>query len=85
MAQSSHARTSNAMSDPKNKAGDQIRSAAEDASDRATRHVRQAGEGMQQVAGNMKSAIDMSLKEQPLATLGMAAAVAFLLGALWKR
>ena len=45
---------------------------------------RDAGERVQEVAGNMKGAIDRSLKDQPMATLAMAAVLGFVLGALWK-
>jgi ElaB/YqjD/DUF883 family membrane-anchored ribosome-binding protein len=37
-----------------------------------------------EVAGNFKRAVDKSVKEQPMATLVMAAAIGFVLGALWK-
>jgi ElaB/YqjD/DUF883 family membrane-anchored ribosome-binding protein len=37
-----------------------------------------------EVAGNLKSAVDKSVKDQPIVTLAMAAAVGFVLGALWK-
>lgn len=42
------------------------------------------GEGMQEVAGNMKSALDRSIRDQPMATLAVAAAVGFVLGAIWE-
>lgn len=45
---------------------------------------REAGERVNQVAGNMKTAIDKSLKEQPLTTLAMAVVAGFVVGALWK-
>jgi ElaB/YqjD/DUF883 family membrane-anchored ribosome-binding protein len=41
-------------------------------------------EGVQEVASNMKSAIDKSLREQPMATVAMAAIVGFVLGTIWK-
>jgi ElaB/YqjD/DUF883 family membrane-anchored ribosome-binding protein len=37
-----------------------------------------------EVAGNFKRAVDKSVKEQPMTTLVMAAAIGFVLGALWK-
>lgn len=46
-----------------------------------------AGEAKQQVeemAGNVKGAIDKSVKDQPLTTLLIAGAVGFVVGALWK-
>ncbi|MGL4812774.1 MAG: DUF883 family protein, partial [Beijerinckiaceae bacterium] len=44
----------------------------------------EVGEQVSKVAGNMRSAIDKSVNEQPMTTLLMAAAVGFVLGALWK-
>lgn len=34
--------------------------------------------------GAMRNAVDTSLKQQPIATLAIAGALGFLLGALWK-
>lgn len=45
---------------------------------------REAGERVQKVAGNFKTAVDKSVREQPTATLVVAAALGFVLGALWK-
>ena len=45
---------------------------------------REVGEDVQAVAGNIKSAVDTSVKEQPMATIAVAAALGFVLGALWK-
>jgi ElaB/YqjD/DUF883 family membrane-anchored ribosome-binding protein len=39
---------------------------------------------MQEVGGNLKGAVDKSVKDQPNATLAMAAAIGFVLGAIWK-
>ena len=44
----------------------------------------QVGERVHEVADNMKSAVNKSVKDQPITTLLMAAAVGFALGALWK-
>ena len=44
----------------------------------------EAGERVQQVAGNMKTAIDKSVSDQPMTTLVVAALMGFALGALWK-
>jgi ElaB/YqjD/DUF883 family membrane-anchored ribosome-binding protein len=46
--------------------------------------VREVGDRASEVAGNMKGAIDKSLKDQPMATLAIAAVVGFVLGAIWK-
>jgi ElaB/YqjD/DUF883 family membrane-anchored ribosome-binding protein len=57
---------------------------AEDAANRMVEHGREVGDRMQEVAGNFKGAVDRSVKDQPMATLAMAAVVGFVLGALWK-
>ena len=87
MAQSSHTRGSDPVSDLKDKATDQFKRVADQAEDVATRvaeHGREAGERVQEVAGNIKGAVDKSVKDQPMATLAMVAVVGFVLGALWK-
>jgi ElaB/YqjD/DUF883 family membrane-anchored ribosome-binding protein len=45
---------------------------------------RQAGERMQEVAGNFKGALDKSVREQPMATIAAIAIVGFVIGAIWK-
>ncbi len=57
---------------------------AEYAANRVAEQGREAGERVQEVAGNFKGAVDKSVKEQPIATLALVAAVGFVLGALWK-
>ena len=52
----------------------------DDAADRAQDMAGQAGD----VAGNVKGAIDKSVRDQPLATLLAAAAIGFVIGAVWK-
>lgn len=69
------------------KATDQFRSIADQAesvANRVSEQGREASERVQEVAGNFKGAVDRSVKDQPMATLAMAAAVGFVLGALWK-
>ena len=81
MAQSQHggrSDLSDKASDVKDQATDQIKKVASDAVD----HLRDTGAG--EVAGNIKGAVDRSVKDQPMATLAMAAAVGFVLGAIWK-
>jgi ElaB/YqjD/DUF883 family membrane-anchored ribosome-binding protein len=68
-------------------ATDKFKSAAhgvEDAANRVLAQGGQASEGMQEVAGNIKGAVDRSVKDQPMATLAMAAPIGFVLGAIWK-
>jgi ElaB/YqjD/DUF883 family membrane-anchored ribosome-binding protein len=85
-------------SDFKDKAADKIDKLADAATDqfgrvadtvegvatRVTAHGREAGQQVQEVAGNLKGAVDKSVKDQPMATLALAAALGFVLGALWK-
>ena len=56
-------------------AADRIQGIAE-----AMRQVSDLGE----VSGNVKKAVDRSLRSQPYATLGIAAALGFIVGAIWK-
>ena len=60
------------------KAAEQVEGYASDAMDK----LRDTGAG--EVAGNLKGAVDKSVKDQPMATLALAAAVGFVLGAIWK-
>ncbi len=69
------------------KAGEKLEEAYEtaDATVRSVaEHGREAGERVQEVAGNMKTAVDKSIKDQPMATLAVVGALGFVLGALWK-
>lgn len=50
----------------------------------AAEQGRDASERVQEVAGNLKTAVNKSAKEQPMATLAVAAAMGFVIGALWK-
>ena len=58
---------------------------AEQIASRVAEQGREVGNKMQEVAGNLKGAVDKSVKDQPMATLAMAAALGFVLGALWKK
>ena len=87
-----------ADADLKDKATDQFERMADKATDQFNRFAdqvegvasrvaeqgREAGEKVQEVAGNLKGAVDKSVKDQPMATLAVVAAVGFVLGALWK-
>jgi len=69
------------------KATDQARNVAqhvEEFANNAAQQGREVGERIQEVAGNVKGAVDKSIKDQPMATLAIAAAAGFVLGALWK-
>ena len=88
-----HAGTSTA-NDMKSTAND-MKEKMHEGVDRASQHMhgmahqaqQQAGvmgENMKQVASNLDSAMRRSIQEQPMTTLAMAAAVGFVLGAIWK-
>lgn len=74
-------------SDLASKAGEQLDRVAQDV-ESAARSVaeqgRQASEQVQVVAHNFKTAVDKSVREQPLTTLVLAAGIGFVIGALWK-
>lgn len=58
--------------------------AYENVSDRAQEIAGDAKQQLTDVGGNVKGAIDKSIKEQPMTTLLVAAALGFVVGALWK-
>jgi ElaB/YqjD/DUF883 family membrane-anchored ribosome-binding protein len=62
-------------------AGDRI----EDIASGMAEQARQYGEKAQDAARQFKPFVEKSLKDQPMATLAGAAAIGFILGALWKR
>jgi ElaB/YqjD/DUF883 family membrane-anchored ribosome-binding protein len=69
-----------AARDPLNEMTYQI----EDVASRIAEQGKEASAGMQEVAGNFKTAFDKSLRDQPMATLATAALAGFVLGAIWK-
>lgn len=86
-ARSTVNKMADAASDFANKAGHQVDKAldsAEAAARNVAEHGKDAGERVSAVAGNMKGAVDKSVREQPMATLAVAAALGFVVGALWK-
>jgi len=65
-----------------------IKDAARSAQDKAGRVADQArdyGDQAQEVAKQVRPFLEKSLREKPMATLAGAAALAFVLGALWKK
>jgi ElaB/YqjD/DUF883 family membrane-anchored ribosome-binding protein len=71
--------------DLKDKATEQFKKVAdriEGLAGSAVDQLRDTGAG--EVAGNIKGAVDKSVKDQPMATLALVAVVGFVLGALWK-
>jgi ElaB/YqjD/DUF883 family membrane-anchored ribosome-binding protein len=88
MAQSTQQPASERREGMADKASEQFRhyaDRAEEVAGRVADRSREAGERMQDVAGNFKGAVDKSIKDQPMATLALAAIAGFVLGALWKR
>ena len=69
------------------KAADSVRGVADQAGQVAGRvadQAREVGDAFQGVSGNVKDAVDKSLKDQPMATLAVVAVLGFILGAIWK-
>jgi ElaB/YqjD/DUF883 family membrane-anchored ribosome-binding protein len=65
-------------------AAEDLKSKARQTLDTASEVAGDARQQVEEVAGNVKGAIDRSVKEQPITTLLVAAAVGFVIGALWK-
>jgi ElaB/YqjD/DUF883 family membrane-anchored ribosome-binding protein len=87
MAQTASTTTRNAADDLADKAvnlagrtSEQIERTVQQVADQG----RQATEQVQEVAQNFKTAVDKSVKDQPLTTLAVAAGIGFVVGALWK-
>jgi ElaB/YqjD/DUF883 family membrane-anchored ribosome-binding protein len=57
---------------------------ASDLADRALEHGRDVAVMAQRAPGAMREAVNKSLRDQPMATLAIAGALGFLLGAVWK-
>ncbi len=57
---------------------------AQDMGDRLVSKGSEIGDNVQKVAKNFSAAVDKSVTDQPLTTLGMAVAAGFILGAIWK-
>jgi ElaB/YqjD/DUF883 family membrane-anchored ribosome-binding protein len=62
------------------KTGEHIERVVQNVTDQS----RQATEQFQEVADNFKTALDKSIKDQPLTTLAVVAGLGFVIGALWK-
>ncbi len=58
---------------------------AEEIAGKVAEQAREYGEKAQEAAKNLKPYVDKSMREQPMATLGVAAVIGFVLGALWKK
>jgi ElaB/YqjD/DUF883 family membrane-anchored ribosome-binding protein len=69
-------------------ATDQVKNfteSAEEIAGKVAEHAREYGEKAQEAVKNFKPYVEKSMKEQPMATLGAAAVIGFVLGALWKK
>ena len=62
-----------------------VTESAEEITGKLTEQAREYGEKAQEAVHNFKPYVEKSMKEQPMATLGIAAAIGFVLGALWKK
>ena len=75
------------MADLKDRAMDQIEKASSQAGRMAhsvAEQATEAGEKVQEVASTVDTTVRQSLRDQPMATLAVVAALGFVLGALWK-
>jgi ElaB/YqjD/DUF883 family membrane-anchored ribosome-binding protein len=70
------------------KAGEKLKDAGANAQELAgniAEQAREYSEKAQQAAQEFKPFVEKSLKEQPMSTLAAAAAIGFVLGAIWKK
>jgi hypothetical protein len=58
---------------------------ADEIADRAAEQARVYVEEAQELAKNFRPYLGQAMKERPMATLAAASAIAFALGALWKK
>jgi ElaB/YqjD/DUF883 family membrane-anchored ribosome-binding protein len=75
------------MADLKDTAMDQIEKASSQAgrmAESVAEQAREAGQKVQEVASTVDKTVRNSLRDQPMATLAVVAALGFVLGALWK-
>jgi ElaB/YqjD/DUF883 family membrane-anchored ribosome-binding protein len=62
-----------------------VAQSAEEIAGKVAEQAREYGEKAQEAISNFKPYVEKSMKEQPMATLGVAAVIGFMLGALWKK
>jgi ElaB/YqjD/DUF883 family membrane-anchored ribosome-binding protein len=58
---------------------------AEEMAGKVAEQAREYAEKAQEAVKQFKPHVEKSMKEQPMATLGVAAVIGFVLGALWKK
>ncbi|MBS0239290.1 MAG: DUF883 family protein [Proteobacteria bacterium] len=63
---------------------DRAVASAHDTGHKLAAQTSELGDNLQKVAKNFSNAVDKSVAEQPLTTLGVAVAAGFILGAIWK-
>lgn len=73
----------NTMAEMEKTARHAMRGAEQTAEDIA-RMGQHAADNVQDVAGEMSTALEESVRRNPLTTLGMVAVTGFIIGALWK-
>lgn len=87
LARSTAAQVADKASELANKASHQLDKALDSAEATAANVAqtgREAGERVSEVAGNLRSAVDKSVADQPMTTLLVAAGIGFVIGAIWK-
>lgn len=62
-----------------------VASSAQDMADSVADQAREYGDQAQEAVRQGRSYVEKSLKEQPMTTLAGAAALGFVIGALWKK
>jgi ElaB/YqjD/DUF883 family membrane-anchored ribosome-binding protein len=73
------------MADAANERFQEASDHARELAGQVAEQAREYGEKAQEAARQFKPFVEKSLKEQPMTTLAGAAAIGFLLGALWKK
>lgn len=76
------------LADMSTTAADQLSKVTENAQELASKLAEQAqkyGEQAQEAAKNFRPYVEKQMKEQPMATLAVAAAIGLVLGAMWKK
>jgi ElaB/YqjD/DUF883 family membrane-anchored ribosome-binding protein len=62
-----------------------VTQSAEEIAGKVAGQAREYGEKAQEAVKHFKPYVDKSMKERPMATLGIAAVIGFVLGMLWKK
>ena len=62
-----------------------VTESAEEMAGKVAEQAREYSEKAQEAVKQFKPYVEKSMRDQPMATLGVAAVIGFVLGALWKR